>query len=76
MNIAQAPERYLTQKELVVALDRQFGLTVSERYIRVVKSKSIERNDGLFVSNCARASEVYAWLRANPRFSSNSPGIG
>lgn len=76
MNQTQTCERYLTQKELVGALESEFGLSVSIRYISAVKASAANRGDVLFVANKARASEVHAWLRANPRFRVNAPGIG
>lgn len=72
----QTCERYLTQKELVGALESEFGLTLSVRYISAVKNAALNRGDVLFVAGRAKASEVHAWLRANPRFRVNAPGIG
>jgi len=58
------PEKYLPPKHLSAALCEQFGLCVSERYIRDIRQLSL--GDGLWVAGCARPSELMAWLRAHP----------
>ena len=71
----QTCERYLTQKELVGALESEFGLSLSVRYIYAIKAATDHTPQPLFIVGKARASEVFAWIKANPQFRRSSPGI-
>lgn len=66
------PEKYLPPKHLSAALCEQFGLCLSEGYIRAIRRASL--NDGIWIAGCARPSEVLAWLRTHPDFSQRAPG--
>lgn len=62
------PEEYLSPKQLPSAIRDQFGLSVSYRDIHRIRRASMD--DGLFVAGCARASEVFHWLKSHPEFTS------
>jgi len=68
MTTATKPEQYLCPKDLSAALESQYGLTLSAAYVRSIRAESIRRGEGLFIGGSGRASEVFAWLKANPRF--------
>lgn len=65
------PEDYLAPKQLPSAIRELFGLSVSYRDIHRIRRASV--NDGLFVAGCARASEVFHWLKSHPEFTSRVP---
>jgi hypothetical protein len=65
---SQVAERFLCPKDISSELERIHGLIVSADYIRSVRSETIRRGAGIFVAGDARVSDVFAWLRANPKF--------
>lgn len=64
------PEEYLAPKQLPSAIKAIYGLSVSYRDVHRIRRASVD--DGVFVAGCARASEVFTWLKAHPDFTARA----
>jgi hypothetical protein len=67
-------ERYESAKQISHVLCQSYGLCLSERYIRAIRTESTARGERLFVAGMAKPSEVLEWLKSNPSFRKDKAG--
>jgi len=60
-------QKYLSAKELVFEIKKEFGLVVSENFVRSMMRAGVKR-----IGYKARLSDVMEWWEKNPDFSPRS----
>ena len=60
-------EKYLPVKQLASEMNKQFGIVVSEQFIRFMLRAGVPR-----VGYCSRLSDLMAWWKKHPNFSPRS----
>lgn len=61
-------EPYLTPKGISAALERDYGLQITPDYIRAIRQECNRRGILAFIASFGRASFVFEFLKANPKF--------